>query len=62
MFSSQCRKSNFMLEKRFLVKYVSSFDQHIAKSHDSAPLNLVFVVVRSNPKRALTSHKFYIFL
>ena len=30
--SSRCSSSNFMLEKRFFVNYLSSFDQTTAKS------------------------------
>ena len=32
IFSSRCSNNNFMLEKRFYVKYLSSFDQNTAKS------------------------------
>ena len=36
IFSSRCTNSNFMLEKRFFVKYFSSLDQTIAESPGSA--------------------------
>ena len=31
-FFPRCSKRNFTLEKRFLIKYLSSFEQHSAKS------------------------------
>ena len=32
IFPSRCSNSNFMFEKRFFVKYLSHFDENIAKS------------------------------
>lgn len=58
MFSPWCSKSNFMLEKRFLVKHLSGFDQHTAKSPWQCPFNPVlyrfFTEVRALFKRAAT--------
>ena len=43
IFSSRCSTKNFMEEKKFFVRCLSSFDQNTAYIRDNTPLSALFV-------------------